>query len=204
MPSQIPGSGDDGRPLFAKFGRTATPGSGMAARTATTTRCRPPSTGASRSGLFLKGAYTYSHAIDEAEYSDWTEYTWNAPSAFNRNHASTAFNIPHMFQLAYVYELPFGNGKKWAQSGAAKAVLGGWQINGIFSAYQGRQFTLSASGSSLNMPGNAQTPDQIKPMVDNSGWSAMTAPASTPAHLRGSRRSGSATWAGTPCAGPAW
>ena len=73
---------------------------------------------------------------------------------FDRNRASAANNIPHMFQLGYVYELPFGDGKKWATSGVAKAVLGGWQINGIFSAYQGRQFTLSASGAALNMPGN--------------------------------------------------
>jgi hypothetical protein len=49
------------------------------------------------------------------------------------------------------------------------AILGDWQFNGLFSAYQGRQFMLSASGSSLNMPGNAQTPDQIKPTVEKIG-----------------------------------
>jgi hypothetical protein len=48
-------------------------------------------------------------------------------------------------------------------------VLGGWQINGTFSAYQGRQYTLTASGAALNMPGNLQTPDQIKPTVDKLG-----------------------------------
>jgi len=76
---------------------------------------------------------------------------------------------PHMLQLAYVYELPFGAGKKLAANGAGKTILGGWQINGIFIAYQGRQYTLSASGSSLNMPGNAQTPDQITPEVATPG-----------------------------------
>src|SRR5260370_6114137 len=74
-----------------------------------------------------------------------------------------------MFQFAYVYEVPLGSGKKWATSGASNAVLGGWQINGIFSAYQGRQYTLTASGSSLNMPNNLQTPDQIKPTVEKLG-----------------------------------
>jgi len=74
-----------------------------------------------------------------------------------------------MLQFAYVYELPFGAGKKWAQDGAAKAILGGWQINGIFSAYQGGHYSLSASGTSLNMPGNPQTPDQIKPVVEKLG-----------------------------------
>src|SRR4051794_2143781 len=74
-----------------------------------------------------------------------------------------------MFQLGYLYELPFGKGKKWAADGVSAAALGGWQLNGIFSAYQGRQFMLSASGSSLNMPGNAQTPDQVKPTVEKLG-----------------------------------
>src|SRR5205085_4470162 len=49
------------------------------------------------------------------------------------------------------------------------AVLGGWQANGIFAAYMGRPYTLSASGSSLNMPGNAQTPDLVKPEVAKLG-----------------------------------
>src|SRR5262249_12426274 len=47
--------------------------------------------------------------------------------------------------------------------------LGDWQFNGLFSAYRGRQYLLTASGSSLNMPGNLQTPDQIKPTVDKLG-----------------------------------
>jgi hypothetical protein len=163
--ADVPGSGEDGRPLFARFGRTADT---MVWNGRTHSNYHSMQATLNRrftGGLFLKGAYTYSHAIGEAEYSDWTSYTWNAPSAYGRNKASTAFNIPHMLQMAYVYELPMGAGKKWAQTGAAKAILGGWQFNGIFSAYQGRQFNLSASGSSLNMPGNAQTPDQIKDEV---------------------------------------
>src|SRR5262249_39782760 len=96
-------------------------------------------------------------------------FSWNAASVFNRNRASAANNIPHTFQIGYVYELPFGSGKKWASTGAPKAILGGWQFNGIFAAYQGRQYMLSASGAALNMPGNAQTPDQVKPTVEKLG-----------------------------------
>jgi hypothetical protein len=162
---QTPGAGDDGKPLYAKFGRTGDTmlwdgryGSVYHSLQATLNR-------RFTSGLFLKGSYTYSRAITEAEYSDWTEPIWGAISAQSRNRAPAAFNRPHMLQMAYVYELPMGAGKKWAPDGAAKAILGGWQINGIFSAVQGGQFTLSSSGSSLNMPGNAQTPDQIKPDV---------------------------------------
>ena len=57
-----------------------------------------------------------------ANYGDWTAFSWNAPSVFSRNMAAN--NIPHMFQLGYVYEVPFGSGKKWATNGVSKAVLG--------------------------------------------------------------------------------
>src|SRR4051794_29488570 len=67
-------------------------------------------------GLFLKGAYTCAHSIDIAEYSDWTGFAWNAPSVFYRNRASADFNIPHVLQTGFAYELPFGKAKKWANS----------------------------------------------------------------------------------------
>ena len=117
----------------------------------------------------IKGAYTYSHAIDTANYSDWTGFSWNADSVFYRNRASSNFNIPHTFQLGYVYELPFGKGKRWATSGVSAAILGDWQLNGLFAAYMGRQYTITASGSSLNMPGNLQTADLVKPEVAKLG-----------------------------------
>ncbi|MDP2997261.1 MAG: TonB-dependent receptor [Bryobacterales bacterium] len=164
--SQVPGSGNAGRPLFAKFRRTATTREWNGRTHSSYNSLQATLNRRVAGGLFLKGAYTYSHAIDMANYGDWTAFSWNASIVFNRNRASAANNIPHMFQLGYLYELPFGSGKKWATNGASKAVLGGWQINGIFAAYQGRQFTMSASGTSLNMPGNAQTPDQVKPVVE--------------------------------------
>jgi len=83
-----------------------------------------------------------------------------------RNRALAAFDTPHNFQLATVYELPVGPGKKWGQTGATAAIFGGWQLNGVFAAYSGRPFTLTASGTSLNMPGNLQTPDQVKDNVE--------------------------------------
>jgi hypothetical protein len=167
--SQVLGSGNGGRPLYTRFGRTATTrkfdGQTHSSYHSLQATINRQMTG----GLFLKGAYTYSHAIDQANYGDWTAFSWNAPMVFNRNKANAANNIPHMFQLGYLYEFPFGKGKKWATSGVSRAALGDWLLNGIFSAYQGRQYMLSASSSSLNMPGNAQTPDQVKPTVEKLG-----------------------------------
>ena len=79
---------------------------------------------------------------------------WNAPSVFNRNRAPADHDIPHMFQLGYMYELPFGQGKKWATTGIGSAVLGGWQLNGIFGRVPGTAVHADRLGASLNMPGN--------------------------------------------------
>jgi hypothetical protein len=168
--SQIPGSGNEGRPLYANFGRTATTREWDGRTHSTYHSLQATINRRFAGGLFVKGAYTYSHAIDMAPYSDWTSFRWNAASVFYRNRATADHDVPHIFQFASVYELPFGKGKTWAADGISSTLLGGWQINGIFAAYKGRPYTLTASGSTLNMPGNQQTPDQIKPSVEKLGF----------------------------------
>jgi carboxypeptidase family protein/TonB-dependent receptor-like protein len=167
--SQIPGSGNEGRPLFAKFGRTATTREWDGRTHSNYHSLQVALNRRLTGGLLLKGSYTYSHAIDQANYSDWTEFRWNALSEFSRNRATSDNDIPHIFNLGAVYELPFGAGKKFAKSGISRAVLGGWQLNTVFAAYQGRPFTLTASDALLNMPGNQQTPNQIKSDVKKLG-----------------------------------
>jgi hypothetical protein len=47
-------------------------------------------------------------------------------------------DLPHVFVLSAGYELPFGKGKPWASENAvAAALLGGWQLNGIFTRQSG-------------------------------------------------------------------
>jgi hypothetical protein len=164
--SQVPGSGDEGRPLFAEFGRT-TPTREWDGRTGSDYHALQVSLNKRMTaGVLIKSAYTWSKAMDEATYSDWTEFLWNAASQYDRNRALASHDTPHNFQFAFVYELPFGEGKPWATTGLRRTILGGWQMNGTFSAFSGRPYTLTASGASLNMPGNQQTPDQIKDDVE--------------------------------------
>jgi hypothetical protein len=122
------------------------------------------------SGLTLKGAYTYSKAINQTDEDGWTgTIMWNWVPVFNRNRAQAGYNIPQMFQMGFVYELPMGSGKQIANSGVAKWVLGGWQLNGVFASFQGRPFSVTAAAGALNAPGNSQTADQVKPVVEKIG-----------------------------------
>jgi hypothetical protein len=85
-----------------------------------------------------------------------------------RNYAPAGYDRRHMFTMGWMYELPIGAGKRLALSGPLNFLFGGWRINGVFSAYSGRPFSVTASGDSLRCQGtNAcpQTVDMIGPLV---------------------------------------
>jgi hypothetical protein len=165
-----PNGGEAGRALFARFGRTADTDMWDGWLSANYHSMQVTLNRRFARGLFLKGAYTYSKAINWTDDDGWASVMWNHPSVLRRNRALAGYDIPHMFQLAVVAELPFGRGKPWASGGGlASALLGNWQINGIFTSHQGRPFTVTASGTNLNAPGNTQTADQVKPEVQRLG-----------------------------------
>jgi hypothetical protein len=65
---------------------------------------------------------------------------------------------------SYVYQLPWGVGKRWLNSGPAATALGNWQLAGILTLATGTPFTITANGSSLNTPGENQTANQVAPV----------------------------------------
>jgi hypothetical protein len=46
-------------------------------------------------------------------------------------------DVSRRLVASFVYELPFGQGKQLLNRGIAAAILGGWQVNGIFEAHTG-------------------------------------------------------------------
>jgi hypothetical protein len=113
-------------------------------------------------GLFMKGAYTWSKAISLSDDDGWASLPlFNMPSMIGRNRAVTGYDRRQMFVMSWVYELPWGKGRPFALSGLGDLVAGGWRINGVYSAYTGTPFTVTAATTSLNTPGSSQTADQI-------------------------------------------
>jgi hypothetical protein len=119
----------------------------------------------------------------------WAQLLFNTPSQIPRNYARAGYDLPHNLQLASTYQLPFGRGQKFATSGIAATLFGGWQLNGIFSAVSGRPFTVTADASTLNAPGNTQTADLVGPIRTAGGSgpgqllydpSAFAVPSGTP------------------------
>jgi hypothetical protein len=54
--------------------------------------------------------------------------------------------VDHRFVASFVYNLPFGQGEKFASdaTGVKNAVLGGWQVNGIATFQNGFPLTITA------------------------------------------------------------
>jgi hypothetical protein len=164
-----PGSGTAGLPFAAQFGRTIATNMWDGYLSSNYHSLQIAVNRSFAKGLLLKGAYTYAKAIDYTDDDGWAAVGWNWAPVFQRNRAVAGFDRAQNLQMGWLYELPFGKGKSMAKSGAAAAVLGGWQVNGIMSAYTGTPFTVGASGSLLNAPNNTQTADQVNTSVTRLG-----------------------------------
>ncbi len=160
-----PGSGTTGLPQYASIGRTIPTDIWDGYLSSEYNSLQVAFNRQFSNGLMLKGAYTWSHAIDYADDDGWTGVDWNWAPVFQRNRASAGFDRRHVFQLGWVYDLPFGSGKKFVNSGVASKILGGWQLTGIESCYTGNPMYIYASGTSLNAPDNTQTANQVMPSV---------------------------------------
>jgi hypothetical protein len=63
-----------------------------------------------------------------------------------------------------MWEMPFGKGKRFLNSGAASKIFGGWEMGGIIAARTGRMLNISVSRSASQMyDGNSsnQRPDRV-------------------------------------------
>ncbi len=112
-------------------------------------------------------AYTYSKAIDYEDNEELGFLLWPFPAYIPRNKAVAGFDRTHNFEAYGLYALPFGRRQKFAQSGIASALAGGWQINWVLSAMSGTPFTVIDSGAGatlLNAPGNTQTVNIVGPI----------------------------------------
>ncbi|HEY1337943.1 MAG TPA: TonB-dependent receptor, partial [Bryobacteraceae bacterium] len=165
----FPGSGTTGLPQFATLGRTIATNMWDGYLSSNYNSLQVAVNRSFSHGLMVKAAYTYSKAMDFTDDDGWAAVGWNWAPVFRRNYAPAGFDRTHVFDIGWVYDLPFGKGKTLAKSGAAAAVLGGWQVNGIMAAYTGTPFTVSAPGTSLNAPNNTQTADQVNPVVQKLG-----------------------------------
>jgi outer membrane receptor protein involved in Fe transport len=106
-----------------------------------------------KGGFLLKGAYTFSKALNETDDDGWVGLTWNQPSQLHRNYARAGFDRPHMLNVGFVYEIPFGRDSSHPLAIVAK----NWQVSGIASWLSGTPFTIGGDNGLLQQVAGQQT-----------------------------------------------
>jgi len=108
-------------------------------------------------GLQFDFNYTYSKSIDlgsDAErvnqyeggsgvagggFASYIMNTWSP----NQNRAVSDFDATHQFNANWMYQLPIGKGKHFATHGPLDAVVGNWELTGIFRMTSGFPTTVN-------------------------------------------------------------
>jgi hypothetical protein len=177
----IPGAGTAGQPEYTKID----PNTGLQEKRSASTTEFWQGFSSSYNGLQVKLNRSFSAGLLVTTSFTWAiglSYQTGDDGAydfyvnFRRNYARTDFDRKYTYVQSFVYQLPFGIGKKWFNSGFAARALGNWELSGILSAYSGTPFTITGPSGNLSVPGAniGNTADQIAPVqilwgVGNSG-----------------------------------
>jgi hypothetical protein len=128
-------------------------------------------------GLQFLVSYVWSKSIDDSSQAD-DNVTWlgsfsslQDPNKPQMERSLSTFDIPHVVQFSYSYDLPFGRGRpflgnlpRWAD-----AFIGGWKTNGIWRISDGRPLTFQvADGLALPTYGT-QRPNIVGNPKRNNG-----------------------------------
>ena len=155
--------GNSTRPLCNQFGRSGTTSFLFKPTTSNYNALQARFDRKWKNGFLLTTSYTWAKAL--AYRSDMGADD-GGPAFyldFRRNYSVESRNRTHTFVQSYVYELPFGKGKRYLQSGWANWVVGGWGISGVLTRMSGTPLHFTADGKSLAANGTSQTPIQIAP-----------------------------------------
>ena len=102
----------------------------------------------------LTFAYTWAKSTDSKSaaagigasgFNGWQGFLDNHDP--ERDYGLSDFDVDHRLVGSFVYNLPFGSGEKFAgdATGVKNALVGGWQVNGIYTWQRGFPLTITAA-----------------------------------------------------------
>jgi hypothetical protein len=101
-------------------------------------------------GLLLQGSYVWSKALTNTSSFGAQPHSIRTPGL---DKGPSSFDLRHAFKVNYIYELPFGAGRKFDYRGPAGVIgkmLEGWQTDGIIRWQSGRVFPLVSNRFTVN------------------------------------------------------
>jgi Carboxypeptidase regulatory-like domain len=116
-------------------------------------------------GLQFQGSYVYSKLMTDADSFSGSFGSQDAARP-ELEWSVGRFDQTHIIKLNTIYELPFGEGRRWLKSGVASKIIGGWRVAAI------QEYT---SGFPIGVVTNAPLPifnGINRPNVTGADWRA--------------------------------
>jgi hypothetical protein len=115
-------------------------------------------------GLTTNISYVLSKLLTDADSYDADN---RAADQYNRRLEKSIgqYDQTHSIKVSYVYELPFGRGKRWLTGGPASHIIGGWRVGGAHTYSSGYPLALT-NGVNYNIF-NGRSPATI---TTYEGW----------------------------------
>lgn len=114
-------------------------------------------------GLQLQGKFTWSKSIDDNSTAVINDFYTDQDTAnlynIGQNRGPSDFDTPFVFAVNFIYQVP---GPK---ASLAKAVLGGWQMEGTFQAQSGNPFNPLVGFDNENLGGSSSAPGERPNLV---------------------------------------
>jgi hypothetical protein len=138
-------------------------------------------------GFNVLAAYTLAKSLGTADGNVNQCDIQNAHNVAAEKGPTTP-DFRHQLSVSYVYELPYGKGKRFGSgaNAAAQAVLGGWQVAGVTTAHSGEAFDVLLNFDPTNTGAFPPRPDIIHNPQDFSfniaGQQALAVKGCNPGH----------------------
>jgi hypothetical protein len=115
-------------------------------------------------GFLLSSNFMWSHSINDGSIGGGESDTPQDSFCRSCDKASSDDDVRLLFNLSAVYQLPFGAGKRYYSSpGAARALLGGWELSAIGTAQTGLPVNITIDRSNGAVPGDYAISGEERP-----------------------------------------
>ena len=115
-------------------------------------------------GLSFIAAYTFSKTLTDTDSALYASGSQIVQDFYNRRSekAIASFDFPHVVKLTWIYELPFGPGRKWLNSrGGLDRLVSGWQVTAIQNYSSGNPLVIFDSSISAGIQMNGIRADLV-------------------------------------------
>jgi len=128
-------------------------------------------------GGTIAGSYTWGKLISDTDaLTTWLEAGKSLSSIQDYNNlraekSLASFNAAQRLVVSYVYDLPFGKGKRMLSGvhGAADKLISGWGFNGVTTLQTGFPLAFTTASNLTNSYGGGSRPNVVTPNVAVSG-----------------------------------